>query len=404
MQVTVIAYFLLICGFFYAPTVAFNNLEELLLHKNEEDVNANLNTLELIRKAGYPAEAHVVLTEDDYFLTIHRIPGSKKSKPVFLQHGIFGSSADWVTTGKEKALAFILANQGYDVWLGNFRGNAYSRAHISKSTSDPQFWDFSFDEMGTYDLPAMISYITSQTLEPLHTYIGYSMGSTSFYIMATKRPEIAKTVKMMISFAPVAFLGNMTIPFRFLLPFADSIKAILHVTDVDKIITDDSVLKYLVKLACNLSPLQKEICSEALFLVGGFNEEQFNYTLLPELLGHFPSSTSPKTLYHYMQLVKSSKFCAYDYGKEKNMQIYNAIVPPDYDLSRIKNPIALFHGDSDYFVNEKDLNILRGLLKNIVDDYRVPLHKCYHLDFMWAKDAPTLIYERALKIMKKEIN
>jgi len=58
----------------------------------------------MIRKAGYPAESHVVMTEDGYLLTLHRIPGGNDSLPVLLQHGLLSSSADWVLLGKNKAL------------------------------------------------------------------------------------------------------------------------------------------------------------------------------------------------------------------------------------------------------------------------------------------------------------
>lgn len=58
----------------------------------------------MIRKAGYPAEAHVTLTEDGYLLTMHRIPGKPGSPAIFLQHGLLGSSADWVVSGKGKSL------------------------------------------------------------------------------------------------------------------------------------------------------------------------------------------------------------------------------------------------------------------------------------------------------------
>ena len=38
--------------------------------------------------------------------------------------------------------AFRLADAGYDVWLGNSRGNIYSRRHAWLETDDPQFWQY----------------------------------------------------------------------------------------------------------------------------------------------------------------------------------------------------------------------------------------------------------------------
>lgn len=68
------------------------------------------------------------------------------------------SSADWLLSGPEKALAFILADLGYDVWLGNARGNTYSKRHVNMSNEDANFWDFSWHEMAKYDIAAEIDY------------------------------------------------------------------------------------------------------------------------------------------------------------------------------------------------------------------------------------------------------
>ena len=62
---------------------------------------------------GYPAEEHVVETDDGYLLTMHRIPGSVGASPVLLQHGLVCSSFDWVVSGKGKALGNITIDIKY---------------------------------------------------------------------------------------------------------------------------------------------------------------------------------------------------------------------------------------------------------------------------------------------------
>ena len=79
-------------------------------------------------------------------------------------HGLLSSSDVFIINDENKALAFVLANRGYDVWLGNNRGNKHARHHIKYSPDDIAFWDFTFEEMAIYDLPAAFNYINCHTL------------------------------------------------------------------------------------------------------------------------------------------------------------------------------------------------------------------------------------------------
>jgi lysosomal acid lipase/cholesteryl ester hydrolase len=63
------------------------------------------------------------------------------------------------------APAFVAARAGYDVWLGNSRGNTYSCSNIyfDPRKNGKKFWDFDWADMGMYDLPATFDYITAKT-------------------------------------------------------------------------------------------------------------------------------------------------------------------------------------------------------------------------------------------------
>ncbi|KAG5326613.1 LIPK Lipase, partial [Pseudoatta argentina] len=173
----------------------------------------NVTTMDfigLVERYGYSAEKHYVTTEDGYMLTIHRISasplckGRQKRGVIFFQNGLLGSSDLWVLTVLAKILVtFLLTDEGYDIWLGNYRGNTYCRSHIKLSSRDRDFWQYSFHEIGTRDLPAMIDYVLSNTKQKFLRYVGFSMETTIFFILLSTRPDNAK-VKLGVCFAPIA--------------------------------------------------------------------------------------------------------------------------------------------------------------------------------------------------------
>lgn len=172
-------------------------------------------------KYGYPYEKHYVTTEDGYILEMSRVLPRKleetknssipfkvytqfmaktPGEPMLLMHGLISSGRAFVSHDAEKALAFILVNHGYDVYIGNARGAFRSRRHI---TLDPdvdvdseKFWDFSWHEIGVYDQPAMIDYILNMTGFKQVSYVGHSQGGTTFLTMTAGRPETNEKIKI----------------------------------------------------------------------------------------------------------------------------------------------------------------------------------------------------------------
>lgn len=78
--------------------------------------------------------------------------------------------------------------------------------------------------MGYFDLPAEIDFILNNTIYTQLTYIGHSMGTTMFYVMASMRPEYNEKLLGQISLAPVGYLSRTRSPIRYLAPFALNIE------------------------------------------------------------------------------------------------------------------------------------------------------------------------------------
>lgn len=65
-----------------------------------------------------------------------------KNKPaVLLMHGLLTSSYCFLE--KKNFLGYVLADNGFDVWIGNARGTVYSRKHVNLTENNKEYWNFS---------------------------------------------------------------------------------------------------------------------------------------------------------------------------------------------------------------------------------------------------------------------
>jgi gastric triacylglycerol lipase len=182
---------------------------------------------EIILRWGYPVESHNVKTRDGFSLRMYRIPygvhndSAIGSRPlVLIMHGLLDSASTWVANLPSQSLPFILADAGYDVWLGNNRGCKWSMP----SCDSRDCWDFSFDECELlpfggfvlsssldiqYDFPDMIEFALSRSHASSLTYIGHSQGTLQAFGGLAHNAEMQKKVNLFVALAPVAFVNNI---------------------------------------------------------------------------------------------------------------------------------------------------------------------------------------------------
>lgn len=125
-------------------------------------------------------------------------------------HGLFASSDVWVINNPSNALAFNLADSGFDVWLGNCRGNPYGSGHLSMSPNDREFWRFSWDDIADIDLPITIDYILKESKQSALHYVGHSQGTAIIMALLSTKPSYNAKLKTVHFFAPIAYMTHST--------------------------------------------------------------------------------------------------------------------------------------------------------------------------------------------------
>ncbi|XP_066152036.1 lipase 1-like [Euwallacea fornicatus] len=370
----------MIVAMFHFISVALDNLTGVVFHLQAK------TTVDIIKEHNYPVEIHSVITDDGYVLTLHRIPHGKTRStapegPVLLMHGLLCSSADWVVL-EENSLAFILADAGFDVWMGNNRGNTYSRnnIYINPIFNERSFFDFSYHDLGLFDLPAMIDFILVSTNTTKIGYVGFSEGTTQFFVMTSELPEYNSRIKKAVFWAPVTDMYRISNGLINLLAQYQSIEMFGNFAHLYELFAHATV-GYKLRAFCKI---YDTICSLLFNRIGSSFDRMPNKALKDKILQNFPAGMSLKQLYHYVQGARSGVFRPYDYGPDKNLEIYHKLLPDPYNLSRFTVPTTIYYGDSDVFVNNE---ILRNdVVANIPTATLnvVPLPNFNHLDFIYS--------------------
>ncbi|RZC37471.1 Abhydrolase 1 domain containing protein [Asbolus verrucosus] len=262
-------------------------------------------------------------------------------------HGLGSSANGWIVPGPNHSLAFLLADRGYDVWIGNARGTSYSKKHVryDPERNPEKFWDFSWHEIGHYDLYSMINYIMNVTQQSQMFYIGHSQGCTCYFALMSTRPEMNKHVNLMVALAPGVFFGSPAITPEF---FAFSV----------------------------------------------FHQIDEHWTLIQQTI---PDSGSIKQNLHYIQIILTGEFRQYHLGREENLRKYGLELPLLYSLNRVSSPVTLFAGEKDTQARPENVQKLGTILPNVAELHVVS--EFSHVDFLAADSTVELVFDEIFALM-----
>ncbi|KAH8401056.1 hypothetical protein KR009_002766, partial [Drosophila setifemur] len=349
-------------------------------------------------------QVHPVESSDGYRLSVHRIPAPRNPecprhlRPFLLMHGLLGSAGDFVTAGRGRSLALELHARCFDVWMANARGTTHSRGHRSLPTTDARFWQFSWHEIGVYDLPAIVDYVLARTGQQQLHYVGHSQGTTVLLVLLSQRPEYNARFVNAALMAPVAFLKHLSSPpLRLLAKDSSGVTLLLNKLGLNELLPATALTQVGGQFFCSASLPTYALCTFFTSLYVGFSDYPLDRNILPRILETTPAGFSRGQLQHFGQLINSGKFQQYDYRSPRlNALRYGQNTPPSYQLGNVRLQLQIFHGSRDALSSPADVQrLVRELRHSSTQMYLVPGYN--HIDFLFATSAPQMVYQRIIQ-------
>jgi len=205
-------------------------------------------------------------------------------------------------------------------------------------------------------------------------------------------PDIGDKVKLFLALAPIGTVGHIKGAFKVL----DIFFALFGVYDF---LLSNNITKWIAQQICGNDYEAEEVCEDILFLAEGPSTDNLNITRLPIYLSHSPAGTSTKNVLHFSQEVNSDKFRMFDYGTVGNRKEYGTLTPPEYQPSKMKVPVALFHSAIDWQADPEDVDWLVSQLQTVV--FSQSYDEYSHLDFVWSYNAHNDVYRDVVTLLQQ---
>jgi pimeloyl-ACP methyl ester carboxylesterase len=357
-----------------------------------------------ISNLGLDLEEETVTTEDRYVNTMWRLtskdPNNRNGKSVIMQHGLLDGAFTFLILA-EDSLPKKLCDEGYVVYLPYIRGTQFSRSHLDYDSGlTSKYWDFSFDHMAAYDVPANINFVKNRDGVEKVYYIGHSQGTLTFFLAYMNNPEfMEKNIAKFIALGTVPNVNNAP---HFLIKLFDKSK-ILNLIPVKNFLTLPKEVGQVFVPLCTSKA--KFLCNSILSLAfsGTHETGRIDYDRLGKnIFLYEPGGTSLQNMKHWIQIYKAKRAQKYDYGLVENLKHYGQTTPPVYDLKKMKGysiPSLMTISDADPFANPQDTldfvdNIENKKVVNILS-----LTNYNHIDYFWADSAVQEIFPKVMNFL-----
>lgn len=332
---------------------------------------------EIIERSGYKQKSYQVVSNDGYITQIINIinPLADRSRlkgpPVMLFHGGIIDTTSWIWVdsiqhhperyprdlrehgpirSSNRSLAFMLANNGFDVWLVGTRGsNKQNMSHIKYQArlledllgglSDIQstvrqlndtieYFDYSMDELVEHEYPRQIETVLKLTRSKRVSVVGLSYSTPILFKILASNKSLAGKIHSYLALEAMLNTNGASLLLKLLyqiVPFVPRpFGTLLLEVGFSKTLRD-TVLRRISRYG-----LFKTIMS---LLVG--SSSKYSTDLCEPVVGHIGLSTGFKEIQHSAQQMKLGQLQKFDYGPTKNQLVYGSSTPFVYDLSQI---------------------------------------------------------------------
>jgi len=334
-------------------------------------------------------------------LTLHRLPckrgeqratpGSPCGKPVvYLHHGLLMNSEGWVClTTADRCIPFVLVEQGYDVWLGNNRGNKYSKKCLHAAPNQRTFWNFSIDQFCLYDIPDSVAHVLRVTRRPSLSYIGFSQGTAQAFAALSMHPELNRLVDVFIALAPAMSPAGLASPIVDALMKASP-------TVVFLIFGRKSILSSVTMWQSIIyPPIFVSIIDLAVRLLFNWESKGMTHAQKLAAYAHLFSLSSVKAVVHWFQIMRNGAFQMYDDDVQVGTPSKMAYSPVKFPSRNIATPIVLLYGESDSLV---DIDVMLSELPEHTVAKGLPHYE--HIDILWGDRIHEDVIPHVLQALK----